>query len=183
MQVLLRCYALVRSSKLPLTHAHDACCRALAASRHAEGAGSPCFELFGFDVLIDKHLKAWILEVNVSPSLSSSSPLDKAIKNTLMTDAFHCVGFVPCDQSKWGREKEQKKVDRLLGLDRGAMRSTTRHRNVRSLGGLKMKDLLPDEVAIITEFEAELSRRGHFECIYPVAETALQYSEFFEAQR
>ena len=90
---------------------------------------------------------------------------------------------VPCDQSKWGRDKEQAKVDRLLGLDRGSMRTSNRHRNVRALSGLKLKDLLPDEVAVITEFEAELTRRGHFECIYPVAETALQYSEFFEAQR
>jgi tubulin polyglutamylase TTLL4 len=34
------------------------------------------FELFGFDVLIDENLKPWLLEVNVSPSLNSSSELD-----------------------------------------------------------------------------------------------------------
>jgi hypothetical protein len=39
-----------------------------------------CFELFGFDVLIDENLHPWLMEVNISPSLSSSSPFDKVVK-------------------------------------------------------------------------------------------------------
>lgn len=36
-----------------------------------------CFEIYGFDVMVDAKLRPWLLEVNVAPSLSSSSPYDK----------------------------------------------------------------------------------------------------------
>jgi tubulin polyglutamylase TTLL4 len=54
-----------------------------------------CFELYGFDVLIDETLKPWLLEVNVCPSLSSTSPLDSKIKHTLLTDTFNLIGVQP----------------------------------------------------------------------------------------
>ena len=52
-----------------------------------------CFELYGFDIIIDEKLKPWLLEVNVCPSLSSSSPLDKQIKTMLLCDVLHLVGM------------------------------------------------------------------------------------------
>jgi tubulin polyglutamylase TTLL4 len=45
------------------------------------GNRNSCFELYGFDVILDENLKPWLLEVNVFPSLSSSSPFDKIVKS------------------------------------------------------------------------------------------------------
>ena len=59
-----------------------------------------CFEVYGFDVLIDANLRPWLLEVNVSPSLSSSSPLDKQIKTTLLSDTLYLIGFRLLDRKQ-----------------------------------------------------------------------------------
>uniref|UniRef100_A0A8C9FWQ1 Tubulin--tyrosine ligase-like protein 5 n=1 Tax=Pavo cristatus TaxID=9049 RepID=A0A8C9FWQ1_PAVCR len=51
-----------------------------------------CFELYGFDVLIDDTLKPWLLEVNLSPSLACDAPLDLKIKASMLSDMFTLVG-------------------------------------------------------------------------------------------
>jgi hypothetical protein len=53
------------------------------------------FELYGYDILIDESFKAWLLEVNVNPSLHCDSPLDLSIKTELFTDIFNLIGIIP----------------------------------------------------------------------------------------
>jgi len=66
------------------------------AARGAAGAHrASCFEMYGFDVLVDTELKPWLLEVNICPSLSSGSPLDKRIKTKLVADTLTLVGIRP----------------------------------------------------------------------------------------
>lgn len=74
---------------------------------------SNCFEILGFDVLIDSELRPWLLEANLSPSLSSDSPLDFKIKSNLVTDAFNIIGFKKYDRRK---ESVNKIKHRMKGL-------------------------------------------------------------------
>ena len=53
------------------------------------------FELYGFDILIDENYRAWLIEVNVNPSLHCTSPLDLSIKTDLISDIFNVVGILP----------------------------------------------------------------------------------------
>lgn len=59
-----------------------------------------CFEIFGFDILLDSDLKPWIIEVNLSPSLSPDSPLDLAIKQNLLVDTWNLCGIRKFDRRK-----------------------------------------------------------------------------------
>lgn len=47
-----------------------------------------CFEILGFDILIDHKLRPYVLEVNHASSYATDSPLDKKIKFDLMRDTF-----------------------------------------------------------------------------------------------
>mmetsp|Transcript_26231 Transcript_26231/g.51366 ORF Transcript_26231/g.51366 Transcript_26231/m.51366 type:complete len:541 (+) Transcript_26231:173-1795(+) len=53
--------------------------------------GFSCFQLLGFDVLLDEDAKPWLIEVNGRPSLRTSSPLDAVIKRGVVSGALRIV--------------------------------------------------------------------------------------------
>jgi len=52
-----------------------------------------CWELFGFDVLVDADLRPWVLEVNRSPAMAVTTPADVAVKPHMLTDMFEIIGL------------------------------------------------------------------------------------------
>ena len=50
-----------------------------------------CFELYGYDILIDANLKPWLVEVNASPSLSATTPSDLTLKTGVINDVLNIV--------------------------------------------------------------------------------------------
>jgi tubulin polyglutamylase TTLL9 len=65
--------------------------RSIQAVAKAIIADTHCFELYGFDILLDSCLKPWLLEVNASPSLTASSNADYAMKEKLLHDMLDLV--------------------------------------------------------------------------------------------
>ena len=47
-----------------------------------------CFEIFGYDFIIDNDFKPWILEINNNPGLAISSPVIKKLVPRMLDDAF-----------------------------------------------------------------------------------------------
>ncbi|XP_025087831.1 probable tubulin polyglutamylase TTLL1 isoform X3 [Pomacea canaliculata] len=50
-----------------------------------------CFECYGYDIIIDDNLKPWLIEVNASPSLTSTTSSDRIMKYKLISDVINIV--------------------------------------------------------------------------------------------
>lgn len=61
--------------------------------RHTLASKYSCYELFGFDVLLDENLVPWLLEVNISPSLHIELPLDQHVKGPLVQSVLNIASF------------------------------------------------------------------------------------------
>ncbi|XP_063243169.1 tubulin monoglutamylase TTLL4-like isoform X3 [Bacillus rossius redtenbacheri] len=153
------------------------------------------YELFGIDVLLDHELKPWLLEVNISPSLHSSSPLDLAVKGPLVRDLMNIAGFqipklTPAQQEefgeKWGTRDPlcfDRRLYTMLLSQHERMKHLRQQQHSRDeyLEDI-LKNLTPDDIRHLIQSEDELTQAGNFIRIFPTSET-YTYHEFFEGPR
>ncbi|KAF4661940.1 hypothetical protein FOZ61_002862 [Perkinsus olseni] len=144
------------------------------------------FEIYGFDILVDASLRPWLLEVNVCPSFSSSSPLDKRIKSQLMADAFTLVGFWPFNRpggkinplypGSWKPTTPERssRASLLLELDKLARKASS---------GLPLSTLTEADWASLMDWHDEEQRAGGYRRIYPTRENAEHYGRYLLTER
>ncbi|CAF1166830.1 unnamed protein product [Rotaria sordida] len=68
-----------------------------------------CFEVYGFDILIDDELKPWVLEVNLSPSLGCDAPIDLKIKTHMICDLLNLTSMPCTDPAIYSNKQRQQK--------------------------------------------------------------------------
>ena len=59
-----------------------------------------CFELFGYDIMLDEDLKCWLIEVNSSPSLEKDFIIDEIVKQQLVDDIIQIVNPISYDRKR-----------------------------------------------------------------------------------
>uniref|UniRef100_A0A4W4FII2 Tubulin tyrosine ligase-like family, member 6 n=1 Tax=Electrophorus electricus TaxID=8005 RepID=A0A4W4FII2_ELEEL len=128
-------------------------------------AGSACFEILGFDVLLDHHLKPWLLEVNHSPSFTTDSHLDREVKDGLLYDTLALINLGACDRRKITEEEKRRVKERLQqNLSRQA----------------RNEDLRQSHAANVEQMQRyEAKHLGGFRRIYP-KEGGEKYEKYFE---
>ncbi|KAJ8564173.1 hypothetical protein ON010_g7168 [Phytophthora cinnamomi] len=164
---------------------------------HQFASQNSCYELFGFDLMLDSKLRPWLIEVNVSPSLMGGSPLDRRIKGLLLSDTFHLVGLqVPTTSIP--RENMPTAIHSALGSSTATpesgsstpssassgrqfrrsktMRATTVNRQlhevvldpaVERFEATHLDLFTASDWDIVHAMDDEMDRRGHFERIFP----------------
>ncbi|XP_069717413.1 tubulin monoglutamylase TTLL4 isoform X2 [Phaenicophaeus curvirostris] len=158
-----------------------------------------CHELFGFDIMLDENLKPWILEVNISPSLHSNSPLDVSIKGQMIRDLLNLAGFVlpstdnvvarsqtrsgsTCSLGDALKEKPKPASEHLIAEKMKKAYYLTQKIPDQDFYSSVLDILTPDDVRVLVETEDEYSRRGQFERVFPT-HISMRYLRFFEQPR
>ncbi|KAL3659171.1 hypothetical protein V7S43_015750 [Phytophthora oleae] len=174
---------------------------------HQFAGQSSCYELFGFDLLLDMKLRPWLIEVNVSPSLMGGSPLDRRVKGLLLSDTLHLVGLqvpltsVPRENlpvalhlaveslptvaiPALGRQFRRSKTMRATSVNR-QLHEAVQDPTIEQFDSSHLDLFTASDWDLVRAMDDEMDRRGHFERIYPAfkpEETAC-YSQFFTCQR
>ncbi|XP_030338294.1 tubulin polyglutamylase TTLL5 [Strigops habroptila] len=178
------------------------------ACKHFVSHHGTCFELYGFDVLIDDTLKPWLLEVNLSPSLACDAPLDLKIKASMLSDMFTLVGLVCQDpgqrssrdncSSESVRRNPYQKLQRPVSMQSQTANTKLRTRPL-SASDAEVKTLMPsgrekvtgrqgtsvlglsmEEIKVLCRVREENERRGGFIRIFPTPLTWELYGSFLE---
>lgn len=160
-----------------------------------------CFELYGFDVLVDQDLKPWLLEVNLSPSMQADSPLDWQIKSSLLSDSFNLVGINQVTKQRLAEATRAKsKVVKVPGKPPGPPERRRRHRvsgrsvlrhqecevedeqDCEDLPSVPLGTLDVEELRSTANALLECTRNRNFIRLYPTRKAVRHYAVIVDSQ-
>eukprot|EP00931_Biecheleriopsis_adriatica_P043832 TRINITY_DN25047_c0_g1_i2.p1 TRINITY_DN25047_c0_g1~~TRINITY_DN25047_c0_g1_i2.p1 ORF type:complete len:1120 (-),score=230.23 TRINITY_DN25047_c0_g1_i2:276-3635(-) len=149
-----------------------------------------CFELYGFDVLVDEGLKPWLLEVNLSPSMQAESPLDWQIKSSLIADAFNLVGICATDRAAAPKPPPRSSYAQQPRQDKGAGKSRSDPQATAAAEAeeepeeppLILNALTDVQLKMLVKSMGELSRCHNFVPLYPTKAAVQRYGVITEAR-
>ena len=154
-------------------------CESEVYSKHQTLAGADkcCYEVFGFDMLLNESLYVYLIEVNIYPSMATGSPLDKRIKQTMIADALQIKGVPMPGASGSGRSTSRSSLRMNSKQKREVLRKRLR---TGKLGKFSDEDL-----AVIRASAAEFSRAAstNYDIAFPCASSIKRLAGYFISPR
>ncbi|KAM3181823.1 hypothetical protein ACTXT7_013605 [Hymenolepis weldensis] len=125
---------------------------------------SACFEILGFDIMLDRKMRPYVIEVNHSPSFHTDSQLDKEIKEALLWDTLNLANFDFVDRKTCIEDDRRRIRERLL---RGNFGKTSRFVDPNAPVIDDLNAQIEQWAARALEYENE--HLGSFRRIFPCA--------------
>ncbi|KAL4235786.1 Tubulin polyglutamylase ttll7 [Mactra antiquata] len=149
---------------------------------------SVCFEVLGFDVLIDRKLRPWLLEINRSPSFGTDEKIDFDIKSALIEDTIRLLNIKMSDKKKNLNAQKMEAQKRLFRptkrvSDTADMSEFDKKRASIERRKEELKEMLARVKKAYLREEYENRNRGRFIRIFPSDDKAKQerYIHLLEA--
>lgn len=163
---------------------------------------SHCFELFGFDIMIDDKFKCWLLEVNGSPAIAITCKTDQIVKNKMLNNLIQCSNV-----EKYAKRAKHKKHEKhnyklhemMEKMSISDKENINNHNNTNNnqenknnnrssnINIEQKQDESKNEVQYsdyvdMFEDDAPIARVGGFEQIYPFNQATEANNEFYSSQ-
>ncbi|XP_015274875.1 PREDICTED: tubulin polyglutamylase TTLL7 [Gekko japonicus] len=136
------------------------------------GSDSVCFEVLGFDILLDRKLKPWLLEINRAPSFGTDQKIDYDVKKGVLLNALKLLNIRTSDKRKNLAQQKAEAQRRLYG--HGSMKrlspvSSDWEKQRRSLERRReeLKERLAQVRRQISKEQHENRHMGNYRRIYP----------------
>eukprot|EP00347_Sterkiella_histriomuscorum_P018900 403343740 len=114
-----------------------------------------CFEILGFDIILDQKGRPQLLEVNHAPSFNDDTPLDKQVKRNLLIDTFRLLNITMLEKLKLLDVLKSVAEQRIIGVKQGS----------KQLQSIQRQDIQQEK---LRERDAyELQNLGGYDVLYP----------------
>uniref|UniRef100_A0A4X1UWS7 Tubulin tyrosine ligase like 7 n=2 Tax=Sus scrofa TaxID=9823 RepID=A0A4X1UWS7_PIG len=142
------------------------------------GSESVCFEVLGFDILLDRKLKPWLLEINRAPSFGTDQKIDYDVKKGVLLNALKLLNIRTSDKRRNLAKQKAEAQRRLYGqnsikrlLPGSSDWEQQRHQLERRKE--ELKERLAQVRKQISKEEHENRHMGNYRRIYPPEDKTL----------
>ncbi|KAF0877575.1 TTLL7 polyglutamylase, partial [Crocuta crocuta] len=142
------------------------------------GSESVCFEVLGFDILLDRKLKPWLLEINRAPSFGTDQKIDYDVKRGVLLNALKLLNIRTSDKRRNLAKQKAEAQKRLYGqnsikrlLPGSSDWDQQRHQLERRKE--ELKERLAQVRKQILKEEHENRHMGNYRRIYPPEDKTL----------